>query len=780
MQREAHASSSSSELRYRHASSTCRASLPHGLAQSRVAADSEVTALYADVDMVGQIMGSSKIKYTWVLEIRNIPYRIEFLHSKVSGKKKLFVNGTLKEETAVSRASQYNYDWLIESHLLCIVYSPVDSNYHLTVDGRPYSSFRHSCAVRRRERARTCHASTRVAHHHNNFEQITPQPLAGIRVPERTSILQPQPIKTSAPALSKSSSTATATATKTSDLDALQRRLGRFPTSPSFSHLGGDTCSSTRPSALIYSGSGKTSVLGYAKEELLEAGVSPPPTESFSSSGLQQEALCDDLLAFSSEPDESDDVPNNSLARFAACEPKEDQGKKQDANSSVSNLSASSSALKDSTVLLSTDIQQSSSPRAGASGRKASSPVPKSTSASELFPMAAISSFFDRTFESRLDLSSTSLSSPSSVVAESASASQGHSGDDVTSLSSAIPLRTAQLGPVTASDCASLGLVDGFFLPDSSVGSRALLSPLSTNLPYAAVASSPIPSPPASMSVAGTVNDQSYSLSSPDDSPMIRTVTEASREPKEIDPFHDICLTFLGTASRPQNFSCSLSLGSGKNIVASTSDIPSALTRTHELAATIDTDVIITGKGTCTSALLRLSQQQQPAASTVITFPDGHHVSVLEQTTSANRIASAPYISMIGEPFVVQQPPSDTPTLGQSMSAWKWEALRPPCEDETAKTGSTAASASYHLDAVNFSKDALAGGAHLLAFPCSSFSSTSSSTWSNVLPSSSGISTEVVRRTSYSPVTSSSSSLSVSQSFASSKSCMYERPGVPL
>ena len=57
--------------------------------------EGEVRAVLAEVDRVGQTMGSSKLKYSWLLEIREAMCQVELFHSRVSGKKKLFVNGVL-------------------------------------------------------------------------------------------------------------------------------------------------------------------------------------------------------------------------------------------------------------------------------------------------------------------------------------------------------------------------------------------------------------------------------------------------------------------------------------------------------------------------------------------------------------------------------------------------------------------------------------------------------------------------------------------------------------
>ncbi|PHJ17690.1 hypothetical protein CSUI_008483, partial [Cystoisospora suis] len=115
----------------------------------RIRDDNEVDALYTSIDYVGQTIETSKLRYTWLLSIRGRQYQIDFLHSKVSGKKRLAVNSHPIYEQQVMRPHRFLYSWPVSEHLLSIVYESMDGHFHLTIDGLPFNYFTHRNKVLR-------------------------------------------------------------------------------------------------------------------------------------------------------------------------------------------------------------------------------------------------------------------------------------------------------------------------------------------------------------------------------------------------------------------------------------------------------------------------------------------------------------------------------------------------------------------------------------------------------------------------------------------------------
>ncbi|PFH36631.1 hypothetical protein BESB_048230 [Besnoitia besnoiti] len=119
------------------------------LAAGRLRSDDDVEALYAGVDLIGQTIEGSKVKYTWLLTIKGTRHKVEFFHSKISGKKRLILDGRVIYEQHVMRAHKFLYSWPLQEHLLSVVFEPGDGHFHLTINGLPFSYFTHRNRVQR-------------------------------------------------------------------------------------------------------------------------------------------------------------------------------------------------------------------------------------------------------------------------------------------------------------------------------------------------------------------------------------------------------------------------------------------------------------------------------------------------------------------------------------------------------------------------------------------------------------------------------------------------------
>ncbi|KYF45371.1 hypothetical protein TGARI_264900 [Toxoplasma gondii ARI] len=108
----------------------------------RLRSDEEVEALYAGLDFVGQTIEASKVKYTWLLTIKGVKHEVAFFHSKVTGKKRLIVDGRIINEQFSMRAHKFLYSWPLQEHLLSIFFEASGGLFHLTIDGLPFSYFK--------------------------------------------------------------------------------------------------------------------------------------------------------------------------------------------------------------------------------------------------------------------------------------------------------------------------------------------------------------------------------------------------------------------------------------------------------------------------------------------------------------------------------------------------------------------------------------------------------------------------------------------------------------
>uniref|UniRef100_A0A0G4I6Q4 Uncharacterized protein n=1 Tax=Chromera velia CCMP2878 TaxID=1169474 RepID=A0A0G4I6Q4_9ALVE len=111
--------------------------------ESTLRADTQIQALYFETDAVGKSMAGSKVKYTWVLEVKGKRHQIDLTSSRLSGRRKVFMDGRLLYEAQTLRASVFQYTWPMGQHLFAVTWSGLDESapYDLTINGLPFESF---------------------------------------------------------------------------------------------------------------------------------------------------------------------------------------------------------------------------------------------------------------------------------------------------------------------------------------------------------------------------------------------------------------------------------------------------------------------------------------------------------------------------------------------------------------------------------------------------------------------------------------------------------------
>ncbi|KYK64774.1 hypothetical protein TGPRC2_264900B, partial [Toxoplasma gondii TgCatPRC2] len=77
-----------------------------------------------------------------LLTIKGVKHEVAFFHSKVTGKKRLIVDGRIINEQFSMRAHKFLYSWPLQEHLLSIFFEASGGLFHLTIDGLPFSYFK--------------------------------------------------------------------------------------------------------------------------------------------------------------------------------------------------------------------------------------------------------------------------------------------------------------------------------------------------------------------------------------------------------------------------------------------------------------------------------------------------------------------------------------------------------------------------------------------------------------------------------------------------------------
>ncbi|KAL8443474.1 hypothetical protein Emed_006829 [Eimeria media] len=113
--------------------------------------DDEVEALGASTECVGHTIESTKVKYQWgfvvfaafsqLFRIAGFDHVVEFYNSKLSGRKKVFMDRKLIYTQQQMRATGFEYSWPCSGHLLSVFYDSQRQTFCLTVNGLPFHLF---------------------------------------------------------------------------------------------------------------------------------------------------------------------------------------------------------------------------------------------------------------------------------------------------------------------------------------------------------------------------------------------------------------------------------------------------------------------------------------------------------------------------------------------------------------------------------------------------------------------------------------------------------------
>jgi len=113
---------------------------PHTQPEKPSDDDDDLVAISQESRPVGKTFESSKVLFIWVVHLRGRHYRIDFTNSKMSGKKKVFVDGYLYHEAITRKSTPFKYSWQVERHLFSIV-PGIGEGFELRIDGLPFSHF---------------------------------------------------------------------------------------------------------------------------------------------------------------------------------------------------------------------------------------------------------------------------------------------------------------------------------------------------------------------------------------------------------------------------------------------------------------------------------------------------------------------------------------------------------------------------------------------------------------------------------------------------------------
>ncbi|KAL8450424.1 hypothetical protein Emag_003270 [Eimeria magna] len=120
--------------------------------------DDEVEALGASTECVGHTIESTKIKYQWLFRIAGFDHVVEFYNSKLSGRKKVFMDKRLIYTQQQMRAAGFEYSWPCSGHLLSVFYDSQRQTFCLTVNGLPFHLFYRRSDIRAPRFAAPSHA----------------------------------------------------------------------------------------------------------------------------------------------------------------------------------------------------------------------------------------------------------------------------------------------------------------------------------------------------------------------------------------------------------------------------------------------------------------------------------------------------------------------------------------------------------------------------------------------------------------------------------------------
>eukprot|EP00404_Azadinium_spinosum_P049829 CAMPEP_0180758920 /NCGR_PEP_ID=MMETSP1038_2-20121128/35532_1 /TAXON_ID=632150 /ORGANISM="Azadinium spinosum, Strain 3D9" /LENGTH=376 /DNA_ID=CAMNT_0022793023 /DNA_START=32 /DNA_END=1158 /DNA_ORIENTATION=+ len=106
----------------------------------------DIVAEGYDVQAVGKSLSDSKQRYLWRLRLEGQHCVVIFTNSRVSGRKRITVNGQLEHEKKVFLSHHFKHSWKWGNFLLSIlpvwgVGETVYRSFDLSINGRPFSTF---------------------------------------------------------------------------------------------------------------------------------------------------------------------------------------------------------------------------------------------------------------------------------------------------------------------------------------------------------------------------------------------------------------------------------------------------------------------------------------------------------------------------------------------------------------------------------------------------------------------------------------------------------------
>ena len=83
-------------------------------------------------EAIGDFLKASKVKFNWEFRIDDIPHKIELIHSRLKGKRKVIVDGNEISQTK-KFSLKFSFNFPIGNHFFAINQVDMDK-YNLTID----------------------------------------------------------------------------------------------------------------------------------------------------------------------------------------------------------------------------------------------------------------------------------------------------------------------------------------------------------------------------------------------------------------------------------------------------------------------------------------------------------------------------------------------------------------------------------------------------------------------------------------------------------------------
>jgi len=95
----------------------------------------DIKNLFRETKEVGKTIKSSKKYYIWEFDLSNKLHKVEIFHSKLSGKKKLLLDGKVLTQTK-SYSHEFTYSFKIDKHYFNVDY--VGDKFDLRIDNKKF------------------------------------------------------------------------------------------------------------------------------------------------------------------------------------------------------------------------------------------------------------------------------------------------------------------------------------------------------------------------------------------------------------------------------------------------------------------------------------------------------------------------------------------------------------------------------------------------------------------------------------------------------------------